>query len=275
MMLGYGNPVTPHFDLALLDSGAGFSLLTRQAWIDFNMDGPYTGNSDGFEGTEQIVFEGATGDLTADVNDPLGLYAAGLQNRTAGPSFEMNLGVMTGQTNTSMVSIPEGTESDLPSIVGLTFASRYATYIRNDQPQIFEKDGRTVRSPAIEFHPLGSGGQGITRRAQMSLGPTGAFSSPPTWVYNFVNFDIDHPQENPSAPTVFPTGFGGAFLNVNAKENGQPLGNTQFLFDTGADVTVVSSLGAVFLGYQGTPDFTVAVVGSGGTVLRRPRLLSR
>jgi hypothetical protein len=270
MMLGYGNPVTPHFDLALLDSGAGFSLLTRQAWIDFNMDGPYSGNTDGFRGTEEIEFGGATGSLFADVNDPVGLYAAGLQSRSGGPSFAMNLNAMTGQTNTSMVSIQEGADSDLPNIVGLTFASRYATYIRSDMPQIFEKDGRTVRSPAIEFHPLGSGGQGITRRAQMSLGPTGAFTQPPTWLYNLENFDIDHPQENPSAPTVFPTGFGGAFLNVNAKENNQPLGNTQFLFDTGADVTVVSSLSAVFLGYQGVPDFTVAVVGSGGTAFDVP-----
>jgi hypothetical protein len=182
----------------------------------------------------------------------------------------MNLNVMTGQTNTSMVSIQEGADSDLPNIVGLTFASRYATYIRSDLPQIFEKDGRTVRSPAIEFHELGSGGQGITRRAPMSIGPTGAFSQPPTWVYNFEDFDINHPQEDPSAPTVLPTGFGGAYLNVNAKENNQPLGNTQFLFDTGADVTVVSSLSAIFLGYNGVPDFTVAVVGSGGTTFDVP-----
>jgi hypothetical protein len=270
MMLGYGNPVTPNFDLALLDSGAGFSLLTRQAWVDFNMDGPYSGNTDGFRGTEEIEFEGATGSLFADVNDPVGLYAAGLQARTGGPSFAMNLNTMTGQTNTSMVSIQDGADSDLPNIVGMTFASRYATYIRSDLPQIFEKDGRTVRSPAVEFHPLGSGGQGITRRAPMSLGPTGAFSSPPVWVYNFEDFDIDHPQEDPSAPTVFPTGFGGAFLNVNAKENNQQLGNEQFLFDTGADVTVVSSLSAIFLGYQGVPDFTVAVVGSGGTAFDVP-----
>ena len=43
---------TPHFDVALLDSGAGFSALTAQAYNGFNIDGPYSGNSDGFDGTE-------------------------------------------------------------------------------------------------------------------------------------------------------------------------------------------------------------------------------
>ncbi len=60
------------------------------------------------------------------------------------------------------------------------------------------------------------------------------------------------------------------FLTVNANENGQNLGNSQFLFDTGADVTVVSSFSANQLGYQGVPDFTVAVVGSGGTAFDVP-----
>jgi hypothetical protein len=265
MMLGYG---TPHFDLALLDTGAGFSLLTTQAYDDFNMDGPYAGESDGYFGTESITFGGATGQLEAQINDPLGLYASGLQHRGAGPLFSMNLSNLKGQTNTSMISVPPNT--DLPNVVGLTFASRYATYIRSDQPQIFELDGRTVRSPSVEFLTLGSGGQGITRRAPMQLNPGSGFTSGPVWVYNFEDFDIDNPQEDPSFPTLLPSGSGGAFLNVNATNNGQPLGNSQFLFDTGADVTVVSTLSASFLGYNGVPEFTVAVVGSGGTAFDVP-----
>jgi hypothetical protein len=62
----------------------------------------------------------------------------------------------------------------------------------------------------------------------------------------------------------------GTFLTVNGKENNQPLGNSQFLFDTGADVTVVSAFSANQLGYNGIPDFTVAVVGSGGTFFDVP-----
>src|SRR5688572_2524192 len=144
-----------HYDIALVDTGAAVSLLTAQAAADFNMDGPYPGESDGFRGTEEIQIGGATGILFATINDPLGLYAGGLQGRASGSSFTMNHSALEGQTNTSLITIPA--ESDLPNVLGLTFASQYATYIRNDSPQIFTHNGKTVRSPYIDFLPRGSG----------------------------------------------------------------------------------------------------------------------
>ena len=263
--------VRPNFDVALLDTGAGFSLLTDQAYDNFNLEGFSNGTAHGFGGTETFTVAGATGTLNARVNEPLGLYASGLQNRTGGPSFAMNLSVMKGQTNTSMGTLPA--ESDLPNVVGLPFASRYATYIRSDLPQIFPLNGRTVRTPWIDFLPQGTGGSpsvGIPRRAFMSNLPTGSISGTPIYVFNqTTSWDFDHPWADPSAPTVLATGTGGSFLNVTATEN-STLPTTQFLFDSGADVSVVSSLTANQLGYQGVPDFTVAVVGSGGTAFDVP-----
>jgi hypothetical protein len=266
MMLG---PGTPYFDLALLDSGAGFSALTAAAYSNFNMDGPYAGNSDGYEGTEEITFGGATGSLSADVNEPLGLYVGGLQSGTGGASLAMDLDLMTGQTNTSLVTFTAA--SDLPNVVGLTFASRYATQIRNDMPQIFQLDGKTVRAPAIDFLPLGSGTtHGITRRAFLDPAPSASFGASAAPVYLSFGSNPDQPWADPTYPTLLQTVSAGTFLTVNAKENNQPLGNSQFLFDTGADVTVVSAFSANQLGYDGTPDFTVAVVGSGGTFFDVP-----
>jgi hypothetical protein len=267
MMLGNGGA---HYDIALLDTGAAVSLLTSQAHSDFNMNGPYAGEPpDGhFEGTETIPIGGATGTLLADINDPLGLYAGGLQGRTSTSPLVMNHAALEGQTNTSLITIPP--ESDLPNVVGLTFASQYATYIRNDLPQVFQLDGHTVRTPHIEFLPLGSGGQGIIRRAPITLSPGASFQQPPFWFFNQEDLDIDHPNENPSQPTVIQ---GGLFLTVTAQNEGQSLSNSQFLFDTGADVTVVSEINAVQLGFDPVldePEFTVAVVGSGGTNLVVP-----
>jgi hypothetical protein len=263
--LGHGG--TPFYDVALLDTGAAVSLLTTQAFNDFNVDGPYPGEPDGFRGTEQIQIGGATGILFARIEDPLGLYATGLQNRTGSAPLTLNNTAMRGQTNTSMITIPA--ESDLPNVLGLTYASQYATYIRSDQPQIFSLNGKTVRTPYIDFLPLGSGGQGITRRAPLTLNPGASFQTPPFWFFNN-DFDIDNPHENPSQPTVIQ---GAMFLNVNVANEGESLNNFQFFFDTGADVTVVSELNAARLGFDvqlDTPDFTVAVVGSGGTNLEVP-----
>lgn len=252
-----------HYDVALLDTGAAVSLLTSQAFDDFGLGSASPGESDGYRGTETVGIGGATGTLTADINDPLGLYVGGLQGRSGASPFAMNHSSLRGQTNTSMITLP--VESDLPNVVGLSYASQYATYIRNDLPQIFTLDGRTVRSPSIEFVARGSGGQGITRRAPLSLNPGESFAQPPSWFPNIENFDLDNPQENPSIPTIIQ---GGLFLNVNLANNSSSLNNASFFFDTGADVSVLSELTALQLGIDvvlDAPDFTVAVIGSGGT----------
>ena len=81
----------------------------------------------------------------------------------------MTSAALRGQINTSTMTLPA--ESDLPNVLGLSFAGQYATRVRNDQPLIFKSNGRTVRTPSIDFLELGSGGQGITRRAPLTLKP--------------------------------------------------------------------------------------------------------
>jgi hypothetical protein len=56
-------------------------------------------------------------------------------------------------------------------------------------------------------------------------------------------------------------------VNVNLANSGSNLNNASFFFDTGADVSVLSELTALQLGIDvqlDEPDFTVAVIGSGG-----------
>ena len=164
-LLGAGG--TPHFDVALLDTGAAVSLLTTASDAAFGIDEDSGGGSDGFRGTAELTIGGATGFLQASIGDPLGLYAGGLQSRTGNSPLLMPNAALKGQTNTSLLTIPP--ESDLPNVLGLTFASQYATRIRNDLPQIFQLDGQTVRSPGIEFAPLASGGAGAAPVALTSF----------------------------------------------------------------------------------------------------------
>lgn len=262
-----GSPVSStgsaYFDVALLDTGAAISLLTAGADAAFNLAGPYPGETDGFRGTEFIPIGGATGVIQARVSDPLGLYATGLQTRTAaGDSLQINAVGIHGQTNTSVATLPS--TSPLPNILGLSFASQYATRIRNSLPQVFELNGKTVRTPAVDFLPLGSGNtHGISRRAPMNI--EGASPSTPIYQLNIGGvLNGDDPWENPSVPTVVQ---GGHFLNVNATNNGTSLGTQQFFFDTGASVTVLSELTALQLGIDvqlDAPDFTIEITGSGG-----------
>jgi hypothetical protein len=264
IQLGSGG--TPHYDLALLDTGANGSLLTAASDAAFNVEGA------GFRGTKTQTIGGATGFLPVTVNDPMAMFATGLSNRTGTAPLTFNASSFIGQSSVSFATMPP--ESDLPNVLGLPFSSQYATYIRNDQPQIFSTGGKTVRSPQIAFLPLGSGGQGIVRRAPITLDDASSFSSPPQYVPDYSNILAEPPIPLTDDPTAFTvrissslTASAAYFLSVNASNKGQSLTNASFFFDTGADVTVVSQLNAVRLGFDpvlDTPDFTVSVVGSGG-----------
>src|SRR6476646_225769 len=261
LLLGQGG--TAHYDVALMDTGAALSLLTAQSHIDFNMNGAYSQNPDGYQGTSTLTVGGANGSFDATIDDPVGLYAGGLQGVTGTSPLTINHNVLKGQTNTSLATMPA--EAGLPNVLGLTFVSQYATYIRNELPQIQQINGRTVRSPAIEFNPIGGSNQGIARRAFVTLNPGASFAQPPFWFYDPANPDLlDKPYENPFIPTVVQ---GGIFLTTNLGHNGTNINNNQMLFDTGADVTVLSEQIAYSqLGLDPAhPDFTVAVTGAGGT----------
>lgn len=273
-LLGAGG--TPFYDVALLDTGAGLSLVTAAAFDRFGLgESGQGGGSDGYRGTESVPIGGATGVLNAAINDPLGLYASGLQDRSgAGAALAMNNALLQGQTNTSMLTFPP--ESDLPNVVGLPFASQYATRIRNDQPQVFQLEGRTIRTPAIDFLPLGSGGGDIARKAPLSLDPGAAFTTPPGYFQNILNIVDGLPvHENPQLPTGMAGGIasGGLFLDMFASDDGLTLGSQSdpigFFFDTGASVTVLSEASAATLGFDvvtDEPEFTISLLGSGGQI---------
>lgn len=277
-LLGAGG--TPFYDVGLLDTGAGLSLVTDAAFTNFGLgESGQGGGSDGYRGTETVPIGGATGVLNAAINDPLGLYTSGLQDRTgAGATLTMDNSALQGQTNTSMLTFPA--DSDLPNVIGLPYASQYTTSIRNDLPQVFELDGRTVRSPSIEFLPLGSGGGDISRKAALSLDPGAAFTTAPGYFQNILNIVNDLPvHENPQLPTGMGGGIasGGLFVDAYASNNGTDFGSPSapigFFFDTGASVTVMSEATAATLGFDvvtDTPDFTISLLGSGGEIADVP-----
>ena len=270
--LGIGG--TPHFELALIDTGAATTLITSAADTAFNIQ------AQGYRGTAPLPIGGATGTLVATTNDPMAIYASGVgtPNRTGTSPLTLNTGLMVGQSSVSLATLPA--ESDLPSILGIPFSSQYATYIRNDQPQLFSLGGKTVRTPQIQFNALGSGGQGITRRVPITFGDASAFISPPQYTFDFSNIVADPPvpwTDNPLYPTLrlgaSSQPSAALFVNVYISNEGNSLTNTPFLLDTGADVSVVSEINAVNLGFDpvlDTPDFTVSVLGSGGLLEEVP-----
>ena len=251
---------SPFYDLALLDTGAAAHILTYDAAGTSGFD--IAGN--GFEGENYQQIGGATGVVDLRINDPLGIYAAGLDDRTGdGATLTMNPGAMRGQTSVATLEAP--VDWTLPNILGLPMAAQHAISIRNDQPQIFEYQGRTVRTPQIDFIDLGTGDQqNILRRTDLKLRPGSSFIAGPLYVQNFDLFELNF-HDNPLSPTVVENG--GLFVEVDLADGSDSLEDTEFLFDTGADMTVVSQVMAARLGFDpvlDAPDFVIEVEGSGG-----------
>jgi hypothetical protein len=262
--LGPGS--TAYFDIALLDTGAAVHVLTQPA---ASASG-FSIQSEGFRGTNFQTIGGATGEIDLRINDPLGIYAAGLGDRTgAGTSLAMNTAALRGQTSVSTLEAPA--EWTLPNIVGLPMAAHHAIVIRNDQPQIFQHQGRTMRTPQIDLIDLGTGGeQGILRRTDLNIRPGIAFITGPQYVQNLDiiggNFNF---HDNPLSPTVITDGSnnGGLFVEVDMALGSRSFQDKELLFDTGADLTVISQVTASRLGFDAvldTPDFFLEVEGSGG-----------
>jgi hypothetical protein len=252
--------VSPFHDLALLDTGAATHILTPQASgiNGFNIDG------NDFDGTNTQIIGGATGQQVLDINDPLAIFAAGLGDRaSAGSSLVMNTAAFRGQSSVATLSARTGWT--LPNILGLPMAAQHSIAIKNSEPQIFTLGGRTVRTPQVEFADLGSGSNGITRRAPLKIRPGASFIAGPLYIQNIDIFGGEPFHENPLSPTVIENG--GLFVDVDMANDSRSFQDKEFLFDTGADMTVVSEITAARLGFDpvlDTPDFILEVEGSGG-----------
>ena len=255
-LLGQGSGT--YYDVALLDTGAATHIITSSAATGFDIDG------NGFDGLNLQTVGGATGLVDMRIEDPLGVYMAGLSHRTsAGNSLTLNNAALRGQTSFALLNAPP--EWTLPNIVGMPIAAHHQLQIRNSDPQIFELNGRTVRTPDIQTDFLGTNTHGIQRRAPLILNNGIGFVQGPFYLQNLTDpFNLTF-HEDPLSPSVVENGTLG--VEIDMADQGNQMDDVQLLFDTGASLTVISEQMAVRMGFDpilDTPEFEVQVEGSGG-----------
>jgi hypothetical protein len=264
----------PHFELALLDSGAATHILTEAAAAGFDIHAPVGEDDDGFGGINTQIIFGSGGQIELTINDPLGVYAAGLgpgQRLSSSGNLLMNTGAMRGQSSFATLEAPASWQ--LPNVLGLPIMAHHSLSILNSEPQIFQDPtGRTMRTPNIEFFNRGAGADqatdlGIVRRTNLKLHPTSSFIAGPLYIQNLTlneDFEIVG-HEDPLSPSVLDSA--GIYIEIDATRGSRFIDDKEFLFDTGADLTVVSQLTADRLGFDvefDQPDFIVEVEGGGG-----------
>ena len=255
---------SPHYRVALLDTGAQVHLMTADAISDFD----FAGND--LLGTELIPLGGAGGTEFGTNHDPTGIYVTGFSNATGGASLSLNTTSLVGQYNVSIVGANDPA-SLLPDVVGLPLASQYTTVIRADQRQELVVAGEVYESPEVQLLPFGDPSiPDIGLTAPLQLLPGSAFANPPLFTLNFGLPDPEDFHQDPSIPTNVP---GAMFIQGDIANDGTDLNDLLMFFDSGAQVTVVSELVASNLGFDvvlDTPEFTVEIQGAGGVVLDVP-----
>lgn len=239
--------------LATLDSGGQSHILAADvaAMIDFeasNRAGQFSIGVTGASGSEDLL-----------VSDPIGVWVAGVDRITNTTTLQAPANAYKGQFHSSVLTAEAG--SVLPSIIGVPMFAHYAVNIRNSQTRRLATPEGAIRSPAIEFVSPGSGAQ-FQFRLELDLrDPSNSATAPPSFFPSFTDFDDF--SNDPSTPTfwTFP------IANANLSHTGGSVNQQEFLFDTGAQVTVVSEATADAIGFDvgtDTPDFFVDVLGVGG-----------
>lgn len=260
----------PQLDYAigLYDTGASTSIMgnanaDRAGVFINNLDGPFT-----------VELVGATGSVEAIVSFPLGLFIDGISIIKSYP-YDPNgiieiddLLAMVGEWNTSILlgQIPLPGTPDLPTAIGSPMSVFYAAHFQVDQQITVTHNNEDYTGPQMTFYPwYDSGIPTYSNKVTLELRPSGGA------VAYWPSFDPDTFEFVPSIPSVI---MGDSmqslffFPEVDlAEPNHSAIEQDEFMFDTGAQVTVISSTLAARLNLNpAQSDFIVEIIDVTGAI---------
>jgi hypothetical protein len=258
---------SPKYLMATYDTGSQSHILTVASADAFGIA------AHNLEGQFEQTLIGANGTEFGIATDPMGIYATGFQGvaSTAGGNITVQPGSLRGHFNSSLIVL-EDPNSGLPNVIGTPMTALYQTVIQNSVTRHLTVGAQTFKSPQVTFQSQGTTIPANYSRLSLSAVPVGGFIDPPS----FLNFNsLDH--EDPTTATF----WGSLLANVTVSNRlSNPSGSFSstgsFLFDTGAEISVISEDMAnnldIFLSGddKDTPDFEVDVTGVGGTVIKKP-----
>jgi hypothetical protein len=244
-MIGTPLPIAnPYYTLGIFDTGANINLLSWSVRTGFGLT----------DVGAECTLSGAGPDaVTADILSSAGYFANGLQalyNSGATP----NTAGLKGVSNVRSAGAQQG-GAELPTVLGAPFAVHYTTVIRTNETYTGTYNGTTYTTPKLDFYNsrYDAGVPTFDYRLQVT------YCNPEYLPATYIPEDFG--DILPATPTVSTQMLVESDLNHNNRFAGG-----SFLFDTGAQVTVLSLDKAIDLGLNlSQPQFTVEVAGIGGT----------
>ncbi|MFI4910624.1 MAG: TIGR02281 family clan AA aspartic protease [Sedimentisphaeraceae bacterium JB056] len=261
------NP-SANFGIGIFDTGASAHVIGYQTSQSLGLSGDYL--------TSNIMtIGGVSGFVDTYVSMPIGVFFSGLDaiNQTDG---SLDISSTCGQSNVSVVSgmQPYAGEPDLPTVIGCPMSVFYDVSINNDNPVVINKEGKRYKSPSLTVYDQGDlSSPTYSNVIPLELRPLGALSVTYTLSYeDILNGGLDF---KPGSPSVI-TGVGSQSLYfvhaVDLEHNGSlAFDKDRFMFDTGAQSTLIGSRVAARLGLDpSSPDFEIQAMGVNGQIVNLP-----
>lgn len=270
---GY-NPMTD-FVVGILDTGASAHVMGNAAAIQ---SGLFAGNPD-LVSENTIEVAGVIDHVTTWVSQPIGIFIDGIGIINGGGVLSSTAG-MVGQTNVSILVGQGGGSVDLPTAIGTPMAVYYTAVFHNDEQIVITHNNEQYITPSITFHENDDGAiPSYSKIIPLELRPLGGLNV--QYIPDFdifgdlldLNFDFDF--STPQVPSTIVGNLSQSVFFVHAVDMTEG-GNTAFdknryMFDTGAQVTVIGSRIAARLGLNPeVPEFEVLIQGVTGESEMKP-----
>jgi predicted aspartyl protease len=261
-----GNPMTPNpkadYAIGIFDTGASAHVMSYDAAARAGLSGPYLTSN-------LIELSGVTGSVSAWVSQPIGIFADGIG--TIEPNgLIRDFSGMVGEWNTA-IAVGDAVESpNLPTVIGSPLSVYFAAEFRNDRQLTVTNNGQDFNGPDILFYDREDPCiPEYSNVIPLELRPLGGVNvqyiptlSPP--------FDFA-----PATPSMI---IGNLYQSiffvhsVDLYEGDQAaIDKDRFMFDTGAQVTVIGSRIVARLALDpAEPNFAVEIQGVTGDSIMAP-----
>ena len=263
-----GFPDMP-FTIGVLDSGSETDILAGSAASALGVTKQLTGYTLPIGGIGEDT-------ITADITAPLGFFVASLSDINSNNTIDRS--DFVGHSNDMFLAAPaiecHGQEV-VNSLVGRSLIGFYTTSIINDQRSSVTLDGRKYSGPKVEFRTAGniSGIPDYTKR--IPIGVLDSSSAQETLVTTASFYDASSLGLDLVIPTILSMSeayipFGACFgVEIELTQNGRTR-TYNFILDTGAQSTVITTDTADNLGLPLTGEFSVEVCGVSGSISNVP-----
>jgi len=251
-----------NYAIGIYDTGASTHVMGNSAGIRAGLF------STGHVTSNTATISGVTGDVEALVSYPIGIFIDGL-GAVEPNGLLLDRSGMMGQSNVSIMVGQSGSPVDLPTAIGSPLSVYFTAVFYNDTQITRTRDGNDYNSPDIRIYQQDDPCiPSYVNTIPLELRPLGGVNV--QYVLDPLSFDFI-----PLSPSVIVGSLSQSVFFVASVDlydgSHTAIDKTRFMFDTGAQISVIGSRIGARLGINpANPEFEVEIQGVTGDTIMAP-----